>query len=107
NRFYDMFGGPQRGDDERRAPAREDGEIILQSRIAVMNDEIDAIGRGVGMGGETLFYFREPGFKPFAAALVERGKGADEPGLAGLGHDIGIGDQKERRGDRRKSQSVL
>jgi hypothetical protein len=56
---------------------------------------------------EALADFNEPRLVIGAAAAIERRERADDPGAATLHDQVGIGDEKHRRGDRRDGEAAL
>jgi hypothetical protein len=95
----------ERGDDQRNAALDDDGQIGLEPRIAAVDDEVDAEGRG--LRPEPPRDLVQPVAKSLARALVERRKAADDAGIARFHHEVRPRDQEHRRRDRRQRQPVL
>ena len=86
-----------------------DLEVGVDARIGLVDDQVDAVRRRrlAAVGREPRLDLVEPGLVAFGRALVERREGADQPGPAGLDHQVGPGDQEHRRGDRGQGQAAL
>jgi len=107
HRLVHLHPRAKRGDDDRRPPFDADLHIAFEARIGAAHDLIDGIGRGgpvrIGliMPVERLGDALQPALQldrlalPFAG--VQRRKAADDAGGALRDHQIGIGDDEQRR----------
>ena len=99
HRIHHFAHGAERGDDQRHLVVHADFQIGLNPGIAAVNDQIDTEGGRPFIAAEGRFYLFQPGFETFAAALIERRKGAENPGSAAGDHQFRPRSQKHRRGD--------
>ena len=112
HRADQLLHGAERGDDQRHLVLDRKLEVGLHARIALVHDEIDA-ERRAGLAGvaldavEPLADLDQPGLVVFARAVVERREGADDAGAAALHHEVRIGDEKHRRGDRGDRETAI
>ncbi len=108
--LVDLLACAQRGDEDRHPPFHAGLEVLLQPRIGAVDDLVHRKGRRrpVGMGlivpVEGFGDLRQPGIQLFLRAGIERRKAADDPGRTLGDHQIGIGDDKERRPNGRDAQ---
>ena len=107
-----LLHGAERRDDQRHLVLDRDFEIGLQARIALVHDQVHAERRrcaaGVALDAvEALADFDEPGLIGLAGPVVERREGADDAGAAGFHHEVRVGDEEHRRGDRRDRQAAM
>ena len=102
----------ERGDDQRHLVLDGNLKVRLQARVALVHDQVHAEGCGCAAAlaldaVEALADFNEPRLVIGAAAAIERRKRTHDPGAAALHDQIGVGDQKHRRGDRRDGEAAL
>ena len=112
HRADQFLHGAERGDDQRHLVLDGNLEIRLQARIALVHNKIHAVRRRCAAGFaldavEPLADFHEPCLVVRAGAAVERRERADDAGTAGLHHEVGVGDEKHRGGDRRDREAAL
>jgi hypothetical protein len=99
---------PQRGDDDRNLVLHAGFHVLHQAVVGSMADLVDRVGRNLLAGILRLVFSElvlDPG-QPFVELFdrtgVERGKRADDAGLA-LGDDeFGAGHDEERRSHHRQ-----
>ena len=114
--LVDLLTRTERGDVERHLVPDADLEVALEADIGAVDDQVGGIGRGRGVGVrlivaiQLLLYPRQPGFQhdrlTVFLARVERREGADDARLALGDHQVGIGDDEQRRPDGGQAQRI-
>ena len=97
--------GAEAGDDDRHALFHADGQVVLQARVAVVNDQVDRVGRRIAV--QAGLDFLQPGAKAAAVALIEGRKAADDSAVAAGQHQLRVGDQEHRRRHYGQTQALL
>ncbi|MCY1426472.1 hypothetical protein D9M71_422930 [compost metagenome] len=95
----------QAGDDDRDALLHADGQVGLQARVAVVDDEVDREGRGVLP--QACFNFLQPGAEATALPLVQGREAADDAVVAARQDQLGVGHQEHRRSHDRQAQTLI
>ena len=113
HRRVDVLARAERGDDDRRLPLDRQRHVLFEPGVRLVHDLVDGEGRGrlIGMGAvmrrERLGDLVQPFVELRDRSGVERGKGADDPGLALGDHQRRMRDDEERRADGGQAQLVL
>jgi len=105
HRLHHVRDGAQRGNDQRHPVLHHLLQIGLKPRIAAVNDEVDAEGRG-RLSFEPLSNLMQPRDEAVGGALIEGREAADDAGLAGLDDEVRTGGQEHRGGNRRDRQAA-
>ena len=103
--IHHFLHGAEAGDDDRHALFHADGQVGLQTRVAVVNDQVDCVGRRIVM--QAGLDFLQPGAKAAAVALIEGGKAADHTAVAAGQYQLRVGHQKHRRRHYGQAQALL
>jgi hypothetical protein len=105
DRRVDLRLGPQRGDDDRHAIFAAKLQILLQSGIGSVDDQVNR------EWGISVRQFRRQPLQPLFEHPrwpgVERGKGADHTGPTLRHHQIGLRNDEHRGCDGRKRKPIL
>jgi hypothetical protein len=111
-RLDHVVGRAQRGDLDRHLVFLAEVDVVLQAVVGAVHDLVDRERRHLPvrvfllvlaqLHGDAL----QPGFEHLLRPRIERRKGADDAGLALLDHQVGIGDDEQRRSDRRDREAV-
>jgi hypothetical protein len=110
--FIDVLAGAERSDDDRCLPFHAKRDILLQAIVGLVDDLVDGEGRRRQVrivaipGGKRLDDAMQPFVQLRNGPSVQRGKRADNARLALRDDEIGIGDEEQRRADRRQPQTV-
>ncbi len=105
DRIHHVAHGAQRGDDQRHLLLDRDRHVGHQPGVGRVDDVVDAEGGGPGL--QPALDLVNPVAIALGRALVQRREGADDPGVAGLDHQIRAGDQEHGRRDDRQGQAFL
>lgn len=97
HRVDHFLHGTEAGDHDRHFVFDADSQIRLQPWIAVVDDEVYRVRRGVVQGRQPCFDFFQPGLEAAAFTLVERWKAADHAIAAAGKHQLRVGDQEHGR----------
>jgi len=95
------------GDDDRHLVLDADRQVCLQPWVAVVDDEVDGVGRRVAQLRQARFDFLQPGLEATALALVERRETPDYPIAAAGQHQLRIGNQEHRRSHHGQAQTLF
>src|SRR5207244_3807253 len=95
----------QRRQDHRNAMLDADREVIGESRVRGMDDQVDAEGSVIG--AKRQLDVRQPLFEAAAGAMVQRGQRTHYAAATGFDHEVGPRYQEHRRGDRRNREASL
>ena len=87
---HHLLHGAEAGDDDGHALFYADGQVILQARVAVVNDQIDRVRRRITL--QACFNLLQPGAKAAAVTLIEGWKAADNAAVAAGQYQLRIGD---------------
>ena len=104
---------PQRGDDHRHFPLGAGGKVGLQTVVGFVYDLVHRkgsggpIGKGTVVGGQLLGDPVQPLVQHRLRPGIQRRKSTDNPCFTLGDHQIGVGDDEQRRADHRQPQAVL
>ncbi|MCY1187732.1 hypothetical protein D9M73_287500 [compost metagenome] len=98
---------PKAGDDDRYLVFDAQCQICLQTRIALVHDQVDRVGRRSVHSGQTCLDFLRPGFEAATVTLVQRREAADDPVGATGQNQLRVGDQKHRCRNHRQTQALF
>ena len=82
-------------------------QIRLQSRVAVVDDQVHRVRRGVLQCRQPCFDLFQPGLETAALALVQRGKAADHAITTAGEHQLRVGNQEHRRRHHGQTQTLF
>ena len=105
HRIDHVAHGAQGGDDQRHLLLDRHLQIGHQPGIGLVHDVVDAEGGGLWL--QPRFDVLDPLAIALGRALVQRGEGADHPGVARLDHQVRPRDQEHGRRDDRQGQTFL
>ena len=113
HRRVDVLARAERGDDDRRLPFDRQRHVLFEPRVRLVDDLVDrerrggAVGMGAVMGGQRFGDLVQPFVELGDRPRVERGKRADDPGLALRDHQRRMRDDEQRRADDRQASLSL
>ena len=113
HRLIDVLARAERSDDDRRLPLDRHRHVFLEPRVGLVDDLVDRERRGGAlrmravMGGERFGDFMQPFVELRNGACVQRGKSADDPGLALGDHQRRMRDDEQRSADDRQPELVF
>ncbi|MNT66346.1 hypothetical protein D3C72_2044070 [compost metagenome] len=102
-----LLNRPKAGDDDWHFVFDAQCQICLQTRIALVHDQIDCIGSRLGQGSQARFNFFEPGLETATVALIQRRETTDDPIGATSQYQLRVGDQKHRCRNHRQAQALF
>ncbi len=111
--IVDFLARAQRGDDDGHLVAHAQFQVVIEPVIGLVHDLVDRerrrravrmLGIVLGqLGGDAV----QPVIEHRARARIERREGADHAGLALGDHQVGVGDDEQRRANHRQRKTVL
>ena len=111
--LIEFFARAERGDDHRHLVLFAQRQILLEPVVRSMHDLIDRerrrrpLGMRLVVGGEFFLDPHQPFVEQRRRARVQRRKRSDDAGLALRDHQIGHGNDEQRRTDHGNRQSAL
>ena len=112
-RLIEFFARAERGDDHRHLVLLAKREIMIEPVVRPVHDLVDRerrrrpLGMRPVMGGELFLDARQPLVEQRRRARVQRRKRADHARLALRDHEIGHGNDEQRRTDHGDRQAAL
>ena len=113
HRCVDVLARAERRDDDRRLPLDRHRHVFLKPGVRLVDDLVDrkrrggAFGMRAVMGGERFGDLMQPFVELRNRSGVQRGKGADDPGLALGDHQRRMRDDEQRSADDRQPELVF
>ncbi len=111
-RLHHVVGRAQRGDLDRHLVFLAEVDVVLQAVVGTVHDLVDGERRHLAVGMLLLVFAQlrgdalQPGLEHFLGPRIQRREGADDARLALLDHQVGIGDDEQRRADHRDREVV-
>ena len=108
----DFLRRAQRGDDDRNLVLHAGLHVLHQPVVGGVADLVDRVGRDLLLRVQRLVFaeFVLDPVQPFAELLdrarVQRRERADDAGLALGDHELGPGDDEQRRSDHRQFERI-